>query len=144
MTLLHYMCGHCMSIEEKKGKACGAAHMGGGPHGVGSSALGARSLNQFCADDSGHASETRGEKALWLIASLLCSVSSFARQCDGCSRLILTRSAPHTRRMLDSADHLGVDQLGFAFLSNTYLDLPRSAAITGSLVKSAHGQRRPE
>jgi hypothetical protein len=42
------MCGHCMSIEEKKGKACGAADMGGGPHGVGSSALGARSLNQFC------------------------------------------------------------------------------------------------
>jgi hypothetical protein len=29
-------------------------------------------------------------------------------------------------------------------LSNTYLDLLHSAAITGSLVKSAHGQRRSE
>jgi hypothetical protein len=50
----------------------------------------------------------------------------------------------HITRLLRSPDRLGVDQLGFAFLSNTYLDLPRSAATTGSLVKSAHGQRRPE
>jgi hypothetical protein len=34
--------------------------------------------------------------------------------------------------------------VGTASLSLTYLELPRGAAIIGSLVKSAQGQRRSE
>jgi hypothetical protein len=46
--------------------------------------------------------------------------------------------------LIESTDHLGVDQVGTSSLSNTYLKLPRRAAITGSVVKSAQGQRLSE